>query len=68
MLYNSCATLPVRGRRLLIAGLPWIVHDFEGHSQIVSNLFPARAEGDVRILLAHHPDLLDIAQEARTCS
>ena len=30
----------------------------------VSALFPARQEGDLRVLLAHHPDLFDIAQDA----
>ena len=31
---------------------------------MVGQLFPTRQEGDVRILLAHHPDLFDIAREA----
>jgi predicted MPP superfamily phosphohydrolase len=64
MLYNACATLPVRGRRLLIGGLPWMAHGFEGRPEIVSNLFPPRMEGDVRILLAHHPHLFDVAESS----
>ena len=31
---------------------------------MVGDLFPPRQEGDTRILLAHHPHLFDIAQEA----
>ncbi len=65
MLSNSCTALHVNGRRLLLGGLPWAaVYDFEGKPEIVRHLFPARREGDVRILLAHHPHLFDIAQEA----
>ena len=37
---------------------------FEGRPEWVSGLFPERQEGDVRILLAHHPHLFDIAQSA----
>jgi predicted MPP superfamily phosphohydrolase len=37
---------------------------FEGKPEMVSGLFPERREGDVRILLAHHPHLFDIAQSA----
>jgi predicted MPP superfamily phosphohydrolase len=64
MLFNSCAILPVRGRRLLIGGVPWMRQGFEGHPEMVSNLYPARQEGDVRILLAHHPHMFDIADSA----
>jgi len=61
MLYYSCVALPVRGRRLLLGGLPWLKPNLENTPEMVSNLFPPRQEGDVRILLAHHPDLFDIA-------
>ena len=64
MLYNSRVTLPIGGRRLLIAGLPWMVDGYQGRPEIVSRLFPAREEGDVRILLAHHPHLFDEAASA----
>ena len=61
MLYNSGTIIPVRGRRLLIGGLPWMRSGFEGQPELVSRLYPTRQEGDVRILLAHHPHLFDIA-------
>lgn len=61
MLYNSCTVIPVQGRRLLIGGLPWMRHGFEGRPELVNRLYPARQEGDMRILLAHHPHLFDIA-------
>ncbi len=64
MLSNACATVQVGGRRLLLGGLPWMGRDFEGKPELVSSLFPARQEGDVRILLAHHPDILDSADSA----
>lgn len=64
MLYNSSATLPIHGRRLLLGGLPWIVHDENTPPQTVGNLFPERQEGDVRLLLAHHPHVFDFAQDA----
>ena len=62
LLRNSCTTITVEGRRLLIAGLPWMKRGFENHHEIVSSLYPARQEGDVRVLLAHHPHLFDIAE------
>jgi predicted MPP superfamily phosphohydrolase len=64
LLYNSNVTLPVRGRNLIIGGLPWYRRGFQGHTEAVSRLYPERREGDLRILLAHHPDLFDIAQDA----
>jgi hypothetical protein len=64
MLYNTGAIIPVNGRRLVLGGLPWFNHGFEGKPEIVSRLFPDRQEGDVRILLAHHPHLFDIAESA----
>ena len=65
MLYNSVATLPFGSGQLVIGGLSWrryLVMDTR--PTMVSQLFPARQEGDVRLLLAHHPDLFDIAQES----
>ena len=65
MLFNSCTALPVRGRRLLLGGLSWArYYQMNFMPGMVGELFPARQEGDVRILFAHHPHLFDIAQEA----
>ena len=65
MLFNTCTALPVRGRRLLLGGLSWArVYQMDIGPGMVGNLFPPRQEGDARILLAHHPHLFDIAQEA----
>jgi len=65
MLFNSCTTLPVRGRNLLLGGLSWMrFFQMDINPGMVGNLFPPRRENDVRILLAHHPDLFDIAQDA----
>jgi len=64
MLYNSSVFIPVHGRRLVLGGLPWMSRGFENMPQLVDNLYPKRQEGDVRILLAHHPHLFDIAENA----
>jgi hypothetical protein len=64
MLFNSCVTLPVRGRRLVIAGLPWARPGYPGQDREIAGLFPAREQGDVRILLAHHPHTFDVADSA----
>jgi predicted MPP superfamily phosphohydrolase len=65
MLYNQCAFLPFGTGRLLLGGLEWMaVMAMDTEPGMVGKLFPARQEGDVRILLAHHPDLFDIADEA----
>lgn len=61
MLTYETIALPIRGKRILIGGLPWMRGGFEEKPQLVSQLFPERREGDVRILLAHHPHLFDIA-------
>jgi predicted MPP superfamily phosphohydrolase len=61
MLWNETATVAIRGRRILIGGLPWIKPDAQTPPELVSRLFPPRAEGDVRILLAHHPHFFDLA-------
>ena len=64
MLFNSCVTLPVRGRLLVLAGLPWAKPGYPGQEQEIAGLFPARQDGDVRILLAHHPHTFDVADSA----
>jgi predicted MPP superfamily phosphohydrolase len=63
-LSNSTTTLFVRGRRLLLGGVPWIGRFFGVDSQMVGRLYPPRQEGDVRILLAHHPHFFDSAGSA----
>ncbi len=63
-LFNSTAVIPVNGRRLILGGLPWMNTGFEGKPEMVSGLFPERREGDLRVLLAHHPHLFDIAESA----
>jgi hypothetical protein len=65
MLFNTCTAIPVRGRRLLLGGLSWGRYEqMDVLPGMVGNLFPPRQENDVRILLAHHPHLFDIAQDA----
>ena len=64
MLFNQTIVLPIRGRRLILGGVPWIKDGLEVYPQLVSQLFPARQDGDVRILLAHHPHLLDVSESA----
>lgn len=65
MLYNTCTAIPFRSGRLLLGGLSWSRYlHMDLQPGMVGDLFPTRQEGDVRILLAHHPHLFDIAQEA----
>jgi predicted MPP superfamily phosphohydrolase len=65
MIYDSYVTIPVRGQRLILGGLSWdSIFRYEAHPDIVSLLFPERQPGDVRVLLAHHPHLFDIAESA----
>jgi len=65
MLFNKCAAIPVQGPRLLLGGLSWgRYYQMDASPGMVGDLFPPRQEGDVRILLAHHPHLFDIAQDA----
>lgn len=65
MLYNTCTAIPFPGGRLLLGGLSWMRYfQMDSRPGMVGNLFPPRQEGDVRILLAHHPDLFDIAQDS----
>jgi predicted MPP superfamily phosphohydrolase len=64
MIYNRCLGLNIRGRRLLLGGIGWERGlDMEIDPGIVARLYPPRAENDVRVLLAHHPHLFDIAQD-----
>jgi len=65
MLYNLCATIPGRESRLILGGLAWNkIYQMAAGPAMLGELFPSRQEGDVRVLLAHHPDLFDIAQDA----
>ncbi|MEI9997988.1 MAG: metallophosphoesterase [Verrucomicrobiota bacterium] len=65
MLWNSAATLELGGRRVILAGLPWFDPPPGTDPAIVARLFPPRAaEGDLRILLAHHPHIFDFASSA----
>jgi predicted MPP superfamily phosphohydrolase len=63
MLWNESATLSLDGGRLIIGGLPWLSPNPGTPSRMVTDLFPARAEGDVRILLAHHPHFFDVSDQ-----
>jgi predicted MPP superfamily phosphohydrolase len=65
MIYNAWMGVPVRGCRLVLGGLSWdSVYIYKAYPQLVADLFPARQPGDVRILLAHHPHLFDVAESA----
>ena len=65
MLFNHCKALNVRGQRILLGGLSWGRYfQMDLNPGMVGKLFFPRQENDVRILLAHHPDLFDISQEA----
>jgi predicted MPP superfamily phosphohydrolase len=65
MIYNTCRPIPIRGQRLLLGGLSWnSVFVYKQRTDLVTRLFPERLPGDVRILLAHHPHLFDIAENA----
>ena len=59
LLRNSAAVLSVRGRRLILGGLPWYSRGFRGDPAAAAALFPPRQDGDVRVVLAHHPNLFD---------
>ena len=58
MLMDRSVVLPVNGKRLVVGGLSWTI---QAPSSFIEGLYPARQEGDVRLLLAHHPDLFDSA-------
>jgi len=61
LLRNTNAVLPARGGRLILGGLPWYSRYFRGDPAAIARLFPERQAGDLRIVLAHHPDLFDAA-------
>jgi predicted MPP superfamily phosphohydrolase len=63
MLWNETATVTIHGRRIFIGGLPWMKPDAATPPQMVTSLFPPRADGDVRILLAHHPHFFDVSDD-----
>jgi uncharacterized protein len=63
MLWDETATLNLDGGRVIIGGLPWLSPNPDTPPRMVTNLFPARAEGDVRILLAHHPHFFDVSDQ-----
>ena len=59
LLRNSSVIVPGRGGRLVLGGLPWFSRSFRGDPAAIAALFPPRQKGDLRVLLAHHPDLFD---------
>jgi predicted MPP superfamily phosphohydrolase len=63
MLYGECLRLPINGTTLVLGGLPWMNPGPETAPTVVSSLFPARQQGDVRVLMAHHPHLFDYAAD-----
>jgi uncharacterized protein len=64
MLFNHSVIIPGMESRLLLGGLSWNrTFQMIERPGMVGDLFPQRQAGDVRILLAHHPDLFDIAQD-----
>jgi predicted MPP superfamily phosphohydrolase len=60
-LFFSSATVMVGNRRIILGGVPWMMDELSGPPKPFSDLFPDRQEGDLRILLAHHPGLFDFA-------
>ncbi len=65
MLFNRTTPIPVGNSRLLLGGLSWgRTFEMDAWPTMVRDFFPPRLGDDVRILLAHHPDLFDIAQDA----
>ena len=65
VLFNTSTELPVRGQKLVLGGLSWMRYfQMDVRPGMVGDLFYPHGENDVRILLAHHPDLFDIAQDA----
>ncbi len=64
MLGYESVVVPVEGGRLIIGSMPWIRKGFQGHPDLITKLYPERVAGDFRVLLAHHPNLYDIAESA----
>ena len=64
LLFQRRAVL-VEDCTLYLAGLPWFGGGFFAHhADLVNRLYPEREQGDVRILLAHHPHVFDGATGA----
>ncbi len=65
MLDNNYKAIPFGSGRLVLGGLSWSRYlEMDVRPGIVGSVFPPRREGDVRLLLAHHPDIFDVAQES----
>ncbi len=64
LLRNQAVIIPVENRRLILAGVPWMGRHYAPPPEFIGALYPPRQEGDVRVLLAHHPHLLDVAEDA----
>jgi predicted MPP superfamily phosphohydrolase len=64
LLRERSVVIPVENRRLILGGLPWLGRRFAAWPELVTALYPLRQEGDVRLLLAHHPHFLDSAESA----
>jgi hypothetical protein len=64
LLRGTSVVIPVENRRLLLGGVPWLGRHFTVAPAAIDQLYPARQEGDVRLLMAHHPHFLDYAPGA----
>ncbi len=65
MFYNNYKAIPFGRGRLVLGGLSWSRYlEMDLRPGMVGEVFPLRREGDVRLLLAHHPDIFDVAQES----
>jgi predicted MPP superfamily phosphohydrolase len=67
-LRSSHAILNIGGKRLVLGGVPWLGDEqnrrFDRNAfveGIVASAFPTKQEGDVRVLLAHHPHYFESA-------
>jgi predicted MPP superfamily phosphohydrolase len=64
LLREQSVIIPVENRRLILGGVPWLGRRFTVQPELVESLYPLRQEGDVRLLLAHHPHFFDSAESA----
>jgi predicted MPP superfamily phosphohydrolase len=64
LLRDSSVVLKAGGGRIVLGGLPWYSRSFRGDDASVDRLFPERQEGDLRVVLAHHPNLFNHAGSA----
>jgi predicted MPP superfamily phosphohydrolase len=64
LLRERSVIIPVENRRLVLGGVPWMGRQFSVQPELVTALYPLRQEGDVRVLLAHHPHFFDSAESA----